>query len=78
MKTLASTFLGFALGLIAHFGFITWRIYSVRATWADMPALSLAALFEKYYADSEYIIGISVAFSFAFAVFVLQRTVLQT
>ncbi len=78
MKTLASTFVGFALGLTAHFGFIAWRLHSVRATWADMPALSLADLFEKYYADSEYIIGLSVACSFAFAAFVLQRTFLQT
>ncbi|MDZ7311299.1 MAG: hypothetical protein ONB45_08465 [candidate division KSB1 bacterium] len=70
-------FFGFAAGLAAHFGFIAWRLQSTRMAWADMPALSLAGLFEKYYADSEYIIGLSVASSFAFAAFVLRRTFMQ-
>jgi hypothetical protein len=78
MKTLASTLFGFAIGLAAHFGFIAWRVHSARAAWADASALSFADLFEKYYADSEYILGISVACSFAFAAFVLRRTFLQT
>lgn len=78
IKTLASTFLGFAAGLAAHFGFIAWRFHSARAAWADTSALSLAELIEKYAADVEYIIGISVACSFAFAAFVLQRTFSQT
>jgi hypothetical protein len=78
MKTLASTFLGFAIGLAAHFGFVAWRTHAVRAAWADAPMFSLSDLLEKYSVDAEYIIGISVACSFAFAAFVLQRTVLQT
>lgn len=61
MKTLAATVIGFAIGLVAHFGFITWRVHAVRAAWADTPALSLANVFEKYFVDSEYIIGISIA-----------------
>lgn len=78
IKTLASIFLGFAVGLTAHFGFIVWRVQSVRAVWSDAPTLSLADLFEKYRTDSEYIIGLSIACSFAFAAFVLRRTFLQT
>lgn len=78
MRTLASTLLGFTFGLTAHFCFITWRILAARSAWAGAPALSFANLFERYYSDSEYIIGISVACSFAFATFVLRRTVLQT
>ncbi|MDZ7343759.1 MAG: hypothetical protein ONA90_04530 [candidate division KSB1 bacterium] len=78
MKTLTSTLLGFVFGLAAHFGFITWRILAARSAWVDAPALSFANLLERYYIDSEYIIGISVACSFAFATFVLRRTVLQT
>jgi hypothetical protein len=78
MKNLAFAFLGFSIGLAAHFSFIAWRLHSARMAWADAPALSLVDLFAKYYADSEYIIGLSVACSFAFAAYVLRRTFLQT